>query len=766
MIAMHRIMGKLAPAAAAIAALTLLAASDAMAAKPIKLDLSEHLSNGLEFPESVAIGTKGDIYVADRGNERVQELTPSGEFVSMFGREVNETTKGDICTAEEVGKGAKCKAGVSGAGPGEFHSVASLTVDPGTGDVYVQDLQNWRVQKFTPSGEFILMIGREVNETTKGNLCTAEEISKSGVKCQAGKQAQASSTEHGAFKFVQFRGDLLAVGPGPGHVLYVGDEQRFQEFAANGTWQREVRLTPAEPNSWVTALAVDRATGEIYLSYSINLGGTNVVRVFDAEGNETRSFQVPPSSAGDHVNVDAMTLDEEGHLAVTAFEEGQAAGPFGAVFNAATGHLFTRFALAQTSSGIAFGTGSEASLYAVLGNEIAVYVPHPVAELRPGTALCEPGPEIETSKTFNCILSGEVNPEEVSETEAWFEWGRTTDLGEVTPRQPVEEIKTITAPIQGARPNESFYFRLAAVDHNSPTEAVTSETASFTTPTALPSITMQPRAAFVGSFSAVMLGQLNPENAGTRYKFEYGPCATVAQCPEASFPLATSTSESSGYGKVNVTLEATGLQPGTPYHYRLVANNEHQVAGKAEGGQAAVEPLDEGTFTTLKAPVPEAASGVATQVDANSAVLSGTVNPDGQPATYTFEIGVYAGASTRYGIVFSGFAGEGTVPASKSLLVTGLQPGTTYAYRIKIASGYGTAEGEAVEFTTTGLPEVIPVPASARMLGKSAIAFPKAAVSKHSPKCKARQKHRKRRKCVKSKVRPRHKRKGDKAGKS
>lgn len=37
-----------------------------------------------------------------------------------------------------------------------------VAVEDATGDVYVTDTKNFRIEKFTASGEFILMFGREV----------------------------------------------------------------------------------------------------------------------------------------------------------------------------------------------------------------------------------------------------------------------------------------------------------------------------------------------------------------------------------------------------------------------------------------------------------------------------------------------------------------------------------------------------------------------------------------------------------------------------
>ena len=85
-------------------------------------------------PNGVAVVPgSGDLYVADAFNQRVQELTASGEFVLMIGREVDATktsefdepgnphhiTEGeeDVCTAASHDQ---CNAGTSSTNPGGF----------------------------------------------------------------------------------------------------------------------------------------------------------------------------------------------------------------------------------------------------------------------------------------------------------------------------------------------------------------------------------------------------------------------------------------------------------------------------------------------------------------------------------------------------------------------------------------------------------------------------------------------------------------------
>lgn len=124
--------------------------------------------------------------------------------------------------------------------------------------------------------------------------------------------------------------------------------------------------------------------------------------------------------------------------------------------------------------------------------------------------------------------------------------------------------------------------------------------------------------------------------------------------------------------------------------------------------------------------LPRAVTGGVSAVTATSAVVAGEVDPDGEPATFVFELGVYDGASTRYGIVFSGSAGGGVGLVPETLSLTGLQPGTAYAFRIGIESGYGAMVGEPHTFTTDGVPAILSTPPVLPALVTPPIVFPAA----------------------------------------
>ena len=723
-------------------------------------------AGGFTFPEGVAVDNDpaspqhGDVYVADQGNHRVQELTATGAFVSMFGKEVNATTRADVCTAASHDV---CQAGVEGLAAGQLNGPRNIAVDTTSGDVYVSERVfgssggvttfGTRVQKFTAEGRFVLEIGKEVNETTKGNLCTEEEVEKAGVKCIGPKQRTLGGTESsepGAFALPE----ALAVG-GSEDLLYVGDEHRVQEFEAGGKYKREISLTSIspEPESRVGALALDQATGDVYLTYQIvnHTSGIqyeplNVVRKFTVAGGEVKDGHFPltlsPRAPNASLLVSALALDSSKRLAVGAHEiitvkSGTEYTSFGALLDAGTGRLTTEFATPGVAGSLVFSAGDE--LYAVLAgvSEVVAYKPVPVGELFVSPATCQAGAEHETDATVACSLNGEANAWGVPETEVSFQWGKTPALDLETPKRPVVEAAldqpvAVHAVIEELLPNETYYDRQVGEDENvKAPELLSSETTSFMTLPVAPRIVGEASVPAVGFSSAVLFGELNPENANTTYEFQYGSCAGVEACPGAAeIPgaLQTPPVQSPTYGTIGTTVEVTGLQPGTLYHYQLLAKS---AGGEAAGGV--------GSFTTAPAPVVQAATGAASAVAATSAVISGTVNPDGQAAAYTFELGVYNGASTQYGIVFSGPAGRGTGAVAESLALSGLQPGTEYAYRIAAHAGDGSKAGEAatgatLTFTTQGLPAVLISPTPLPMLAVPGIAFPTAVTSKSTTK--------------------------------
>lgn len=106
---------------------------------------------------------------------------------------------------------------------------------------------------------------------------------------------------------------------------------------------------------------------------------------------------------------------------------------------------------------------------------------------------------------------------------------------------------------------------------------------------------------------------------------------------------------------------------------------------------------------------PAVSTGSATAVGATSAILTGSINSQGQTTSYFFQYG----PTRSYGAQ-SAVADAGSLNQSirVGLPVTGLTPLTTYHYRLIAINGTGAGTGGDHTFTTTGVPLSLAVSAA------------------------------------------------------
>ena len=94
----------------------------------------------LDKPHGVAVDrSTGDVYVADKANDRVDEFEEDGTFVRTWGwGVVDGKSEFEVCTSS-------CRAGPEEAqGAGAMFRPVGIAIDQATGDVYVIDLENDR----------------------------------------------------------------------------------------------------------------------------------------------------------------------------------------------------------------------------------------------------------------------------------------------------------------------------------------------------------------------------------------------------------------------------------------------------------------------------------------------------------------------------------------------------------------------------------------------------------------------------------------------
>jgi hypothetical protein len=187
------------------------------------------------------------------------------------------------------------------------------------------------------------------------------------------------------------------------------------------------------------------------------------------------------------------------------------------------------------------------------------------------------------------------------------------------------------------------------------------------------------KATSITSSSAVLHGAVNPGGTKTGYVFEWG--VTTAYDSK-------STARSAGKGTKPVPVHQSlhGLLPGTTYHYRVAA---------LSGVGGAVGP--DRSFKTKGNPPAAPQTGGVSSVSANTATITGLVNPNNQATTWYVEYGL----TTAYGLRTSSFqipAGPNPVPVSATL--TGLQSGKVFHYQIVATNrGIPRAGGDATFMT-------------------------------------------------------------------
>ncbi len=237
----------------------------------------EHGTGAGQMGIPVGIGTNpttGDVYISDWG-KRIDEFTPWGGFIRAFGWGVADGTSKELQTCVTT-----CFEGLEGAGAGEFSNAPWGVVVDASGDVYVRDSDNKRVQKFSSTGLFLLMFGGEVDKSkvhereeqeakAEPVTVTAEEEDVctvvSGDQCGAGVEGSGP----GQFD----TGTDIALGPGG--TIFVGDKERIEEFELDGAYKSEVKL----PGRTVRFFAVDSKNGDFYVIFGAASSEENVYKL-------------------------------------------------------------------------------------------------------------------------------------------------------------------------------------------------------------------------------------------------------------------------------------------------------------------------------------------------------------------------------------------------------------------------------------------------------------------------------------------------------
>ena len=250
-------------------------------------------------------------------------------------------------------------------------------------------------------------------------------------------------------------------------------------------------------------------------------------------------------------------------------------------------------------------TGSEATLHGVLN----------------------PGAEAEAGERYQFVYrasSSECEGEQASSEES---------------PKGVAKGEAVETKVTGLSPSTEYAFCLRAI--NAAGETATGNAVTFTTSAAPPTVEGESFSA-VGPHGATLTAQVNPENLAGSYYYEYSTSPLGTGEPSKT----SAVSYGQGTSSISATVELSGLEARTEYHFRLVVRNANDETG--EGPELVFKTLpvatglpDNRVFEMVTPPdndgadvhIPVATTTSAT-IDGTPVLLPFQVALDGNEVTY------------------------------------------------------------------------------------------------------------------------------------
>ena len=702
-------------------------------------------TNTLANPSDVAVdnavgSSANDLYVTDPQNHRVEKFTASGEFLLMFGKDVDETTGGNVCP-EHLGDA--CKAGTEGASPGAFITPTFVAVDSssgGEGDIYVGDTGDDSVSKFDSSGNLIASwgIGGQlafggldgIAVDPSGNLFVEDGqiswyapdgalISAFGYPREPNPAGLAVDSENSLYKvdgtpvvtkFSDTGAELANPLDGGGSTsgltidpssndLYVDESGSFiNHFTLN--CGEECTPTDSFGSGHLTGalgIGVDSSTGTVYVA---NAGEGNVT-VFDSviipdvstgpitnevQTSGTFTGHVSTAGAGSITSCNFQYVTEEAFNA-TGFSElapgGELACEPSAPIAAATEVKANFSSLTSDTPYVYRLVAGNANGTNLTAGRVS-FTPHAVESLKTEAASNVTSSSVQFNGSF--VGNGQ-------DTHYYFEWGTNTSYGTKTPAFPTDAgspsgpeptlVTPVTLPTRTLAAETEYHYRIVASN-----AAGTSfgEDRSFTTPANVVELKTLAATNFSPT-SAQLNGSFIGNGEPTHYYFEWGLSGYEHTTPAPPGGLVPG-----GGGLTSISVNLTGLSSLTPYNFRILASN----------GEGATVGENEVFELPLLPRVTESVTGVQSDV----AILDAQINPGGGEATYHYEYATESeymehGSYGNSAPVPDAEAGSGlTFISVSSLQVAGLKPGTTYDWRVVATNSSGTVDGPDRTFST------------------------------------------------------------------
>ncbi len=366
----------------------------------------------LKEPEGIASSEiTGDLYVSDYGNSRIEEFSPAGKFLTTFGgwgeqigglqgpTGLTVGPTGKIYVASEYGAhidewlppeagGQRMlysfQFGEEGSGGGQFNLPAKVTID-GSGNAWITDYYNNRIEKLSATGKFIAEYGSEGSGNGQFIHPTGIDVNKSTgnvyvMDCGNKRIEELSSSG----SFVRTFG---SAGSEPGQLscgwglkidssgnVWLADtlNNRIQEFSSTGTFIASYGSVGTGNGQFKEPEEIGFSGGNLYVTDF----GNDRVQELSMTGSYIRQFGSEGSNDGQFIKPEGLTVDSAGNLYIVdegndRVEEFSASGSFLASF----GTPGTNEGQLERPMGIAINSGGDMYITNTATDQIKIWMP-------------------------------------------------------------------------------------------------------------------------------------------------------------------------------------------------------------------------------------------------------------------------------------------------------------------------------------------------------------------------------------------------------